>query len=109
MRRFFLIALLAVAGAAFAQDGSRIRLGPSTPPPTSAAQGPIERDAQRCDAMQGTAKEHCLRDLRAAASAERAPQAGPNPGTAGAGSSTATELSGPGTAGPGAHGGSAPR
>jgi hypothetical protein len=108
MRGFSLIALLAIAGAALAQEGSRIRLGPTVPPPAGTASAPIERDAQRCDAMQGSAKDRCLRDLRAAAAgAERSPHAGPNPESAGAGASSGADLSGPGSAGPGAVGGAA--
>jgi hypothetical protein len=56
--------------------GTRFRTGPGPAQPI----GPIERDAQRCDALQGQAKERCMRELRAAmAGPQRAPHEGPGP------------------------------
>jgi hypothetical protein len=96
-------ALLGLATASFADGpGSRIRASPAVPqPPTGAA----ERDAQRCDALRGEAKERCLRELRAAMrGAERAPHQGPNPETTGMGAGAGS--SGPEATGMGSGAGS---
>jgi hypothetical protein len=97
-RNFVIAALLGLATASFADGpGSRIRAGPAAPqPPTGAA----ERDAQRCDALRGDAKERCQRELRAAMrGAERAPHAGPSPeaGGMGAGAGSGPEATGMGS------------
>ena len=93
MRSFIAWMVAAVSMAAMADGpGTRLRTGPGPSQPT----GPVERDAQRCDTLQGQAKERCLRELRAAMRAlERNPHEGPGPeavgGTpAGTGATTGT-------------------
>ena len=93
MRAFIALMAASVSMAAIAErPGTRLRTGPGPAQPI----GPVERDAQRCDAMQGQAKERCLRELRAAMRAlERNPHEGPGPeavgGTpAGTGATTGT-------------------
>jgi len=112
-RGFLFIALLALAATTFSDGpGSRIRLGPQ-PQPAGPVAGPADRDAQRCEEMGGNEKERCLRELQIATrEAQRSPHKGPNPESAGAGASTPDVVgpdAGPGTAGPGSVGGSAPR
>jgi hypothetical protein len=109
-RGFLFIALLALAATTFSDGpGSRIRLGPQ-PQPAAPVAGPADRDLQRCEEMNGSAKERCLRELQIATrEAQRAaPHNGPNPESAGTGASTPDAI-GPGTAGPGSVGGSAAR
>lgn len=82
----------------------RTRTGPGPAQPI----GPIERDAQRCDAMHGEAKERCLRELRAAM---RAPQRDPHegPGPEALGGTPAGSGATSGTAGGSSVGAAAPR
>lgn len=84
---------VSMIGVALADGpGTRLRTGPGPAQPI----GPVERDAQRCDALQGQAKERCMRELRAAmAGPQRAPHEGPGPDaiggtTAGSGASGGT-------------------
>ena len=74
-----IVSLLISAAAASALadgPGTRLRIGPGPGQPV----GPVERDAQRCDAMSGAAKERCLRELRAAMRDPiREPHQGPGP------------------------------
>jgi hypothetical protein len=98
LRGVVLVSLLGLSTASFADGpGSRIRAGPAAPqPPIGAA----ERDAQRCDAMRGDAKERCMRELRAAMrSGERAPHEGPSPEASGmgAGAGSGPEATGMGS------------
>ena len=105
--RLLWAALLATSSVVFADaPGSRIRAGPPDPQPGSAAaQSPAaQRDLERCQAMQGEAKERCLKNLRAATAAEEKKR-GPEAIGAGSGASGATS----GTSGGGTFGGSAPR
>src|SRR5687767_10409150 len=98
-----LVILFGLSTASLADGpGSRIRAGPAAPQPPS---GAAERDAQRCDALRGDAKERCLRELRAAlrGGAERAPHEGPSPETTGMG---AAAGSGPEATGMGSGAGS---
>lgn len=84
--------------------GTRLRTGPGAAQPI----GPIERDAQRCDALQGQAKERCMRELRAAmAGPQRAPHEGPGPEAIG-GTTAGSGASG-GTTGGATFGAPAPR
>jgi hypothetical protein len=71
------LAIFALSASALAQGpGTRLRTGPGPQQPG----GPVERDAQRCDTMQGAAKERCLRELRAAMRGPgRDPHEGPGP------------------------------
>ena len=85
--------LLALSAMSFADGpGSRIRTGPPPPQPAGSA---AERDMQRCEAMRGDAKERCIKDLRAASSADDKRQ-GPEATGAASGATSAT----PGTAAP---------
>jgi hypothetical protein len=87
-RGLVLVTLLGLSTASFADGpGSRIRAdpAPAIPQPTR----PGERDAQRCDALLGDAKERCMRELRAATrGTERAPHEGPGPEAPGTGTGT---------------------
>ena len=85
------VALLALSSAVFAADGpgTGIRASPSSPvAPTRADQTkPVERDLQRCEALNGREKNHCLRALHQAVRQDpRAPHEGPSPESTGAGS-----------------------
>jgi len=97
-RDLVLVALLGLSTASFADGpGSRIRAGPAAPQPPG---GAAERDAQRCDAMRGEAKERCRRELRAAMrGTERAPHEGPSPEASGmgAGAGSGPEATGMGS------------
>ena len=101
-------ALIALAAPLHADGpGSRLRAGPAAPQPP--LNGAAERDAQRCDAMEGDAKERCRRALGSALRAgERPPHESRGPeavgGTSGAGAGATS-----GTAGGGSFGASAPR
>jgi hypothetical protein len=101
-RTSVLVILFGLSTASLADGpGSRIRAGPAAPQPPS---GAAERDARRCDALGGDAKERCMRELRAAMRApERAPHEGPSPETTGMG---AAAGSGPEATGTGSGAGS---
>ena len=88
MKRLLFITLLAITTVAIAEGpGSRIRATPAPPQPG----GPVDKDLQRCESMQGVQKERCLRSLRSATrGAERAPHEGPGPESPGPGASTGT-------------------
>lgn len=98
--RLVLVALLALATPSFADDGPGTRIlttpsGPTRPDPAA------ERDLQRCEALPAEAKERCMKDVRAAITAERK-ERGPEATGAGSGASSPAA----GTAAPG---GNAPR
>lgn len=104
-RIFIAAALCGFTALAFADGpGTRLRSGPGPGQPI----GPIERDAQRCDAMNGEAKERCLRELRAAM---RGPQRDPHqgPGPEAQGGTPAGTGATSGTAGGSSIGAAAPR
>ena len=89
-RGLLFLALLALAATTFSDGpGSRILMGPA-PQPAGLVAGPADRDAQRCEALRGDAKERCQREPRMAMrEAQRAPHEGPNPESTGAGASSA--------------------
>jgi hypothetical protein len=91
MKPVFAALLLALAGSAFAEGpGTQIRAGPPlTQPPAPAA----ERDRERCQALRGEEKERCLKDLRAAATADEKAR---GPGAVGGSTSAAGGPSVPG-------------
>lgn len=111
MLRFSLLVILVSAAQAFADGpGSRIRATPLPPQPA----GAIDKDLQRCEALQGEERERCLRTLRdAARTAEPPPHAGPGPERGGPEStgmgSAAGSTSASGIGGGGTLGGAAPR
>jgi hypothetical protein len=103
MRALIFIALVALTPGAIADGpGSRIRATPAPPQPA----GPVDKDLQRCESMDGAQKERCLRALRSATrGAERAPHEGPGPespgpgGNAGTGATSGATGAGTGTSG----------
>ena len=105
MRALFFITLLAITPAALAEGpGSRIRTTPALPQPA----GPVDKDVQRCESMDGVQKERCQRALRSATrGAERAPHEGPGPespgpgGNAGSGATSGASGASTGTSGAG--------
>jgi hypothetical protein len=101
--RLLLVALLALATPAFADDpGTRILPTPSGPKrPAPAA----ERDLQRCEALRDEAKERCIKDVRAAIAAGEK-ERGPEATGAGSGASSGATIGASGGATPG---GAAPR
>lgn len=105
MRALFAFAIVLSASAAFGDGpGTRLRTGPGPAQPI----GPIERDTQRCDALQAEARERCMRELRGAmAVPQRAPHEGPGP--AAIGGTTAGSGASGGTTGGATFGSPAPR
>lgn len=103
MKRLLFVTLLGFAAAALAEGpGSRIGATPAPPQPG----GPLDKDLQRCESMQGVQKERCLRSLRSAPqSAQRAPHEGPGPespgpgGNAGTGATSGATSAATGTSG----------
>jgi len=90
LKRLLFITLLGIAAVAVADGpGSRIRATPAPPQPAGA--GPVDKDLQRCEAMNGAPKERCLRALRSAArGTERAPHEGPGPASPGPSANSGT-------------------
>jgi hypothetical protein len=88
LKRLLAITLLGIAAVAAAEGpGSRIRTTPALPQPA----GPVDKDAQRCESMDGAEKERCLRALRSATGgAERPPHEGPGPESPGPGGNAGT-------------------
>jgi hypothetical protein len=88
VKPLLLITLLGIAAVAAAEGpGSRIRTTPALPQPA----GPVDKDLQRCESMDGVEKERCLRALRSAArGAERSPHEGPGPESPGPGGNAGT-------------------
>lgn len=110
MIKILLVLLLSATPAWADGPGSRIRATPLPPQPA----GPIDKDLQRCEALQGEDRERCLRTLRdAARTADRQPHAGPGPERTGPEStgmgSAAGSTSASGVGGGGTLGGAAPR
>ena len=103
MRALLFLTLLGIAaGAAADGPGSRIRATPAPPQPA----GPVDKDLQRCESMDGAQKERCVRALRSATrGAERAPHEGPGPespgpgGSAGSGATSGATGASSGTSG----------
>jgi hypothetical protein len=85
LKALLFVSLLGIAAVAIAEGpGSRIRATPAPPQPA----GPVDKDLQRCESMDGAQKERCLRGLRSATrGAQRAPHEGPGPETPGPGGS----------------------
>ncbi|HWM43534.1 MAG TPA: hypothetical protein VNP36_13945 [Burkholderiales bacterium] len=95
--RLVLVALLALAIPSFADGpGSRILTTPSGPQRTDPA---AERDLQRCEALPAEAKERCMKDVRAAITAEEKKR-GPEATGAGSGASSPAAGTAPGGTAP---------
>jgi hypothetical protein len=88
LKRLLFVTLLGIAAVALADGpGSRIRTTPAPPQPA----GPLDKDLQRCESVDGAQKERCLRALRSATrGAERAPHEGPGPESPGPGGNAGT-------------------
>ena len=86
MKRLLFVTLLGISAVAVADGpGSRIRTTPAPPA------GPLDKDLQRCESMDGVQKERCPRALRSATrGAERAPHEGPGPESPGPGGNAGT-------------------
>jgi hypothetical protein len=104
VRALLLLCAAMIAAPALAEGpGTQIRAAPAAPRQLSPA---AERDADRCNAMRGEQRERCMKNLRAAASADdkaRGPEA--TGAASGASGSSTTGASGGSTA----PGGAAPR
>ena len=110
LRILSVAALLALSAASFAEGpGTRLRAGPPAQQPAGRDSAAVERDAQRCEALQGDEQSRCLRVLRRAmGETSLPPHAGPGPESTGAGSGAGSSA-GAGTSGGGRSGAAAPR